>query len=210
MRATRARPRSGRFVCCNHPLGKDRPHSPLRTPRRQPRCAGEQLERPSQLRPPWEAAGIECDPGVSAPTEVPNLLPSVRTPARPACLTTVDPSPRRSPVASRCASADPPSWWPSADCTDATTKLGWASTPSPRLPRGIGPKAKNRAEASPQRRGFAGPARLRLAPTELRLLDLARTLASGVRLAPFIASSWRSTTASADRLAVGAESQKSR
>ena len=61
-----------------------------------------------------------------------------------------------------------------------------------------------------KRRGFAGLARLRLAPMELRLLDLARTLASAVWLAPFIASSWRSTTASAARLAMGSESQKSR
>jgi len=75
---------------------------------------------------------------------------------------------------------------------------------------GTGPKAKNRAEASPQRRGFAGSARLRLAPMKLTLLDLAQTLASAARLAPFIASSWSSVTASAARLAVGAESEKSR
>jgi len=61
-----------------------------------------------------------------------------------------------------------------------------------------------------KRRGFAGPARLRLAPMELRLLDLARTLASAARWAPFVASSWRSTTASAVRQAVGSERQKSR
>jgi len=164
MRATRARPRSGRFVCCNHPLGKDRPHSPLRTPRGQPRCAGEQLERPSQLRPPWEAAGVGCGPGVSAPTEVPNRLPSVGTPARPARPTTVDLAPRRWPMASRGASANPPSRWPSPTapgCDEALMGLH-AFYAAPR--RGTGPNAKNRAEASPQRLGFAGSARPRLAP----------------------------------------------
>ena len=151
MRAMRARPRSGRFVNGNLPLGKDRPRSPLRTPRWQPRCAGAQLERPNQRRPPWEAASTGCVSGDSAPAEVPNHLPSARTPAWPACPTTVDPSPRRWPVASRCASANPPSRWPSTACAGAATKLGWASTPSPPLSAGTGPKAKNRAEASPQR-----------------------------------------------------------
>ena len=74
----------------------------------------------------------------------------------------------------------------STDCIGAATKLWWAFTPSPSLPGGTGPEARIRAEASPQRRGFAGPARLRLAAMELGLLDLAQPLASAARLAPLV------------------------